>query len=339
MKKILAPSAPDSFIWGHLLVAGPAPLSFRTRGGGGAGGCRIQGPGPATPPCEACTGEASGGFFFVAVGRVRFLFGCRSGALPFWMQVACASFLDAGRVRFLFGCRSRALPFWMQVACASFLDAGCVRFLFGCRLRALPFWMQVACASFLDAGCGPIKRRKSRTCFFVYTRCVPSQLQLPFATRDFPRKEKRCTWPTTRKRLPLKQKENCTWPTTRGLTRVQGGEGDGRGCLAKGGRYPPCDIPSGCCSFTGPWTVTRSSLRMLRRVAAFCRPLRPVLPLVLFPRSRRPVVGVLGLCWMWRDVPFACQRCPVVGVLGAVLRGGGTPPPSHWGMRLLNADP
>ena len=40
---------------------------------------------------------------------------------------------------------------------------------------------------------------------------------------------------------------------------------------------PPCDIPSGCCSFTGPWTVTRSSLRMLRRVAAFYRPLRPVL--------------------------------------------------------------
>ena len=59
---------------------------------------------------------------------------------------------------------------------------------------------------------------------------------------------------------------------------------------------PPCDILSGCCSFTGPWTVTRSSLRMLRRVAAFCRPLRPVLLLVSFPRSRSPVVGVLGLC-------------------------------------------
>ena len=58
---------------------------------------------------------------------------------------------------------------------------------------------------------------------------------------------------------------------------------------------PPCDIPSGCCSFTGPWTVTRSSLRMLRRVAAFCRPLRPVLLLVSFPRSQSPVVGVLGL--------------------------------------------
>ena len=37
---------------------------------------------------------------------------------------------------------------------------------------------------------------------------------------------------------------------------------------------PPCDIPSGGCFFTGPWTVPRSSLRMLRRVAAFCRPLR-----------------------------------------------------------------
>ena len=72
---------------------------------------------------------------------------------------------------------------------------------------------------------------------------------------------------------------------------------------ATGGNHPQhrctpplCDIPSGCCSFTGPWTVTRSSLRMLRQVAAFCRPLRPVLLLVSFPRSRSPVVGVLGLC-------------------------------------------
>ena len=64
----------------------------------------------------------------------------------------------------------------------------------------------------------------------------------------------------------------------------------------------PYIIPCPCvtfrlvCSFTGLWTVTRSSLRMLRRVAAFCRPLRPVLLLVSFPRSRSPVVGVLGLC-------------------------------------------
>ena len=37
-----------------------------------------------------------------------------------------------------------------------------------------------------------------------------------------------------------------------------------------GGRTPPlCDIPLGKCFFTGPWTVTRSSLRVLRRVAVF----------------------------------------------------------------------
>ena len=69
----------------------------------------------------------------------------------------------------------------------------------------------------------------------------------------------------------------------------------------------------------GPGTVTRSSLRMLRRVAAFCRPLRPVLLLVSFPRSRSPVVGVLGLCWMWQDVPFARQRRPIVWCIEDVL--------------------
>ena len=78
---------------------------------------------------------------------------------------------------------------------------------------------------------------------------------------------------------------------------------------------PLCDIPSGCCFFTGPWTITRSSLRMLRRVTAFCQSLQPVLLLVSFPRSRSPVVGVPGLCWMWRDVPFARQRRPIIGVL------------------------
>ena len=76
--------------------------------------------------------------------------------------------------------------------------------------------------------------------------------------------------------------------------------------VASGCCLPPlCDIPSGCCFFTGPETVTRSSLRMLRRVVAFCRLLRPVLLLVSFPRSRSPVVGVLALCWMWHGVPFA----------------------------------
>ena len=51
---------------------------------------------------------------------------------------------------------------------------------------------------------------------------------------------------------------------------------------------------------------------MLRRVAPFCR---PVLLLVSFPRSRSPVVGVLGLCWMWHGVPFARQRRPIIGIL------------------------
>ena len=82
-----------------------------------------------------------------------------------------------------------------------------------------------------------------------------------------------------------------------------GSQAEGQNRPFKGGEgwwgdesTPLCDILSGCCSFTGPWTVTRSSLHMLRLVAAFCRPLRPVLLLVSFPRSRSPVVGVLGLC-------------------------------------------
>ena len=93
----------------------------------------------------------------------------------------------------------------------------------------------------------------------------------------------------------------------------EGGGGARR--LAWQPNHPPplCDTPSGCCFFTRPWTVTRSALRMLRRVAASCRPLRPVLLLVSFPRSRSPVVGVPGLCWMRQDVPFARQQRPVIG--------------------------
>ena len=88
---------------------------------------------------------------------------------------------------------------------------------------------------------------------------------------------------------------------------------------------PPCDIPSGCCSFTGPWTVTRSSLRMLCRVAAFCRPLRPVLPLVSFPRPPRcptpprvvPAVHTLRPTTPW-----------VARVHGALLAAPPPPPPT-----------
>ena len=52
---------------------------------------------------------------------------------------------------------------------------------------------------------------------------------------------------------------------------------------------PPCvTFRRVVVSFTGPWTLTRSCLRILRRVAAVCRPLRPVLPLVSLPRSWSP---------------------------------------------------
>ena len=74
------------------------------------------------------------------------------------------------------------------------------------------------------------------------------------------------------------------------------------------------DIPSGCCFFPGPWTVTCSSLRKLRRVAAFCRLLRPVLLLVLFLRSRSPVAGVPGLCWLLRG-SFDGFHCPRTSAL------------------------
>ena len=125
--------------------------------------------------------------------------------------------------------------------------------------------------------------------------------------------------------LPYHRRRGGSRTTTigRGGRTRKGGGSAARGRVRTGNPPPLCDIPSGCCFFTGPWTVTRSSLRMLRRVAAFCRPLRPVLLLVSFPRSRSPVVGVLGLCWMWRDVPFARQRRPIIGV----LRLCPTPPP------------
>ena len=55
---------------------------------------------------------------------------------------------------------------------------------------------------------------------------------------------------------------------------------------------------------------------MLRRVAAFCWPLRPVLLLVSLPRVRSPVVGVLGLL-----VSFSRPRSPVVGPLAEHSRG------------------
>ena len=60
----------------------------------------------------------------------------------------------------------------------------------------------------------------------------------------------------------------CSFVATAGVLTdpVYHQRANGRGLLPP----PLCDIPSGCCFFTGPSTVARSSLRMLRWVAAFC---------------------------------------------------------------------
>ena len=101
------------------------------------------------------------------------------------------------------------------------------------------------------------------------------------------------------------------------MQKLAGGIPAGPAWIKLGLDVPPlCDIPSGCCFFMGPWTVTRSSLRMLRRVCAFCRPLWPVLLLVSFSHSRSPVVGVLVLRWMWQDVPFFASAAPHTRALG-----------------------
>ena len=84
------------------------------------------------------------------------------------------------------------------------------------------------------------------------------------------------------------------------------------------------------CDITGPWTVTRSSLRMLRRVAAFCRPLRPVPPP---PTPTHTHVYYAGCLWpLWNpppptsptalDTPCSTAQCP------PSLQEQS--PPQHW---------
>ena len=100
---------------------------------------------------------------------------------------------------------------------------------------------------------------------------------------------------------------------------------------------PLCDIPLGCGFFTGPWTVTRSPLRMLRRVAAFCRPLWPVLLLVSFPRSRLArrleevaVAGCYRRLQMLLRLALGVRGTLAGHRLGALKwGGGGYPPPQH----------
>ena len=59
--------------------------------------------------------------------------------------------------------------------------------------------------------------------------------------------------------------------TAEGEMGARRGVGGGvRGAPRSRAAPPLRDIPSGCGFFTGPWTVTRSSLRQLRGTNAFC---------------------------------------------------------------------
>ena len=56
MKKKIGAFSAGQFSLGTLVGGRPGTTIFQNPVGGGAGGCRIQGPGPAAPPCsaEAC---------------------------------------------------------------------------------------------------------------------------------------------------------------------------------------------------------------------------------------------------------------------------------------------
>ena len=94
------------------------------------------------------------------------------------------------------------------------------------------------------------------------------------------------------------------------------GRGDAvgfEGCVHPSDPLPLRDILSGCGFVTGPWTV--SSLRMLRRVATFCRPLRPMVLLVSFPSagpSSWRIGGCAGCC-RDRFTVFAAHSSPHPG--------------------------
>ena len=98
------------------------------------------------------------------------------------------------------------------------------------------------------------------------------------------------------------------------LSRLSAGTGLRRSPAARPPPRPPCVTLRRVAVSLRPWTVTRSSLRVLRRVATLCRPLRPVFLLVSFSCSQGPVVGVLGWCWLvWGS--FLGHCCPLPSAL------------------------
>ena len=95
---------------------------------------------------------------------------------------------------------------------------------------------------------------------------------------------------------------------------LEGEEGGG----PKGGGYTPsCDIPSGCCSFTGPWTVTRSSPSHVASghcflSAAAAGALAGVVSAFAEPSSKPPPRTVYGRSNTSLGVPMCPRAFPLV---------------------------
>ena len=84
----------------------------------------------------------------------------------------------------------------------------------------------------------------------------------------------------------------------------EGGGAPAEGCIGRGAGTPRVTCRRVAVSLRGPGQSPVPSLRMLRRVAAFQRPLRPVFLLVPLPRLRGPVVGsALEVVWMGGFTP------------------------------------
>ena len=77
---------------------------------------------------------------------------------------------------------------------------------------------------------------------------------------------------------------------------------------------------------------------MLRRVAAFCQPLQPVLLLVSFPRSRSPVVGVPGAVLEVAGCAVCASAAPNSWRIEVVLVVAGVVPPLPVS-QCLSCDP
>ena len=89
---------------------------------------------------------------------------------------------------------------------------------------------------------------------------------------------------------------------------------------------PPCDIPSHCCFFTGPWTVTHSSLRTLRRfrcVLSAAAAGAPAGVVSAFAEPRRWCAGAVldvAVCAACASVaPSSCRTVQILKFRGILI--------------------